>query len=183
MNLKGKCLNLTSTFNPTSPAVGTLWALRMWWLNMPQPTCLETMNSLSISWVVNIINVHLRCCNNNISIFVIIYCISQYIVSTLWYNTFVCILYIWQWFSYWESSCLYIDFYGSQSDEKWYVPCGHMHHKLYTQGSPMFPLSLRERRYFKIARRDEVFVGSTRVIFTIPVGTRVTSGCFIASQV
>ena len=98
-------------------------------------------------------------------------------------NTFVCILYIWQWFSYWESSCLYIDFYGSQSDEKWYVPCGHMHHKLYTQGSPMFPLSLRERRYFKIARRDEVFVGSTRVIFTIPVGTRVTSGCFIASQV
>ena len=44
----------------------------------------------------------------------------------------------------------------------------------------MFPLSLRERRYFKIARRDEVFVGSSRVIFTIPLGTRVMSGCFIA---
>ena len=40
-----------------------------------------------------------------------------------------------------------------------------------------------KRRYFKIARRDEVFVGSTRVIFTIPMGTRVTSACFIASQV
>ena len=57
-----------------------------------------------------------------------------------------------------------------------------MHHKLYTQGSEMFPLSLRQRRYFKIARHDEVFVGSTRVIFTIHVGTRVTSRCFIASQ-
>ena len=68
---------------------GTLWPGRMWWLNMPQPTCLETMNSLSISWVINIIYVHLRCSNKNISIVVIIYCISQYIVSTLWYK-YIC---------------------------------------------------------------------------------------------
>jgi hypothetical protein len=59
------------------------------WLNMPQLTCLETMNSLPVSWVVNIIYVHSWCCNNNINIVVIIYCISQNIVSVLWYK-YIC---------------------------------------------------------------------------------------------
>jgi hypothetical protein len=58
----------------------TLWARRTWSLSMPQPTCLETLTSLIISLVIDIF----------MSIFVVviehIYCISQYIVSALWYE-------------------------------------------------------------------------------------------------
>ena len=59
-----------------------------------------------------------------------------------------------------------------------------MHHKLYTQGSEMFStLAERKGDILTIARRDDVFVGSTRVIFTITMGTGVESRMLYRVQV
>ena len=78
---------------------------------MPQLTCLKTSSSLSISSVVSIIYVHFLCSNKNVSIVVIIYCISTLVHIHLY------VFYISD-SDFLENVHVYIDFNGGQSDER-----------------------------------------------------------------